>query len=150
MISPRLFGCDYLKTTRVKMVCVVLCITSRFCGLFSHFNKEAEVNELTNEINKKWWKYPVVLTDWPSHWYFWAAGVRWVLNIFQYIHFSHQLHVILWWYRIYIMAPCKPLRLRSDVVPISSMTRIGTWQSILVWSSCVYHCRLAQLYELIS
>jgi len=41
-------GGDYAWMRRVMTLCGVLCFTSGFCGLFSHFNTEAEVNELTN------------------------------------------------------------------------------------------------------
>jgi hypothetical protein len=42
-------------------VCVVLCFIARFWGLFSYFYKEAEVNEVTNEMKTKWGKYNVGL-----------------------------------------------------------------------------------------
>ena len=41
-------GGDYCWTRRVMKMCGVLCFTGGLCGLFSNFNKEAEVIEFTN------------------------------------------------------------------------------------------------------
>ena len=42
-------GGDYSWTRRVMTVCGVSCFAGGFYGLFSHFNKDKEVNEFTNK-----------------------------------------------------------------------------------------------------